>query len=110
VEEMVGMLSQRYFVERCFQDAKQEAGMSEYQVRGWLGWHHHMVLVMMALHFLLSEKILYKNEYPLLNAYDIRDIMVRTYSKKGHSEADIIEQIQKRHQQRKLKNEARGPS
>ncbi len=49
-EELVRMQSQRYFVERSFQDAKQEAGMSQYQVRGWLAWHHHMVLVMMALH------------------------------------------------------------
>ena len=77
VEELVRMQSQRYFIERSFQDAKHEAGMSDYQVRGWLAWHHHMVLVMMALHFLLSEKILFKNEYPLLSAYDIRDIMCR---------------------------------
>src|SRR5215210_6126084 len=51
-EELVRMQSQRYFVERSFQDAKQEAGMSQYQVRGWLAWHHHMVMVMMAMHFI----------------------------------------------------------
>ena len=110
VEEMVQMQSQRHFVERSFQDAKQEAGMSEYQVRGWLAWHHHMVMVMMALHFILSEKICNRNEYPLLSAYDIRDIMLRTYSKKANTQEDIIEQIRKRHLQREIKNEARGPS
>ncbi|WPV66719.1 MULTISPECIES: hypothetical protein [unclassified Chitinophaga] len=56
--------------------------MSDYQARGWLAWHHHMGLVMMALHFILSEKILFRNEYPLLSAYDIREIMIRAYAKK----------------------------
>lgn len=97
------MLSQRYFVERCFQDAKQEAGMSEYQVRGWLAWHHHMVLVMMALSFILSEKVLYKEEYPLLSAYDIREVMLNVYSAKGFTEKELMQQIRKRHQQRKFK-------
>jgi SRSO17 transposase len=109
-EELVRMQSQRYFVERSFQDAKQEAGMSDYQVRGWLAWHHHMVLVMMALHFILSEKILFQNEYPMLSAYDIRDIMIRTYSKKGDNMPDILEQIRKRHRQRGLERDNKGPS
>jgi SRSO17 transposase len=110
LEELVRMQSQRYFVERCFQDAKQEAGMSDYQVRGWLAWHHHMVLVMMALHFILSEKILFQKEYPLLSAYDIRDIMIRTYARKGNKTDDILEQIHKRHLQRGLERMTRGPS
>ncbi|WPV64033.1 hypothetical protein [Chitinophaga sp. LS1] len=96
------MQSQRYFIERSFQDAKQEAGMSDYQVRGWLAWHHHMVLVMMALHFILSEKVLFKNEYPLLSAYDIRDIMIRVYAKENHNAQNVMEQIRKRHEQRRL--------
>lgn len=110
IEDLVRMQSQRYFVERSFQDAKQEAAMSDYQVRGWLAWHHHMVLVMMALHFILSEKILFQNEYPLLSAYDIRDIMIRTYSKKGDNMPSILEQIRKRHQQRSHEKANKGPS
>jgi SRSO17 transposase len=38
---MVKMQAQRYFIERSFQENKQDIGMSEYQVRGWLAWHHH---------------------------------------------------------------------
>ena len=38
----------RYWVERCFDDCKNELGMSGYQVTGWLAWQHHMALVMMA--------------------------------------------------------------
>lgn len=100
-EALVAMQSQRYFVERSFQDAKQEAGMSQYQVRGWLAWHHHMVLVMMALHFILSEKMLLKDEMPLLSAYDVREIMLNVYPRKGMNQQQIREQINKRHQQRR---------
>jgi len=32
--EVVQMQSQRYFIERAFQESKQELGMSDYQVRG----------------------------------------------------------------------------
>ena len=101
-EELVQMQSQRYFVERSFQDAKQEAGMSQYQVRGWLAWHHHMVMVMMAMHFILSEKVLFKEEMPLLSAYDVREIMLNIYPRKGMNQKEIMEQIKKRHEQRRI--------
>ena len=29
--------------------------MDEYQVRTWEGWHHHMVLTLMAVWFLIAE-------------------------------------------------------
>ncbi len=35
-EELLRMQSQRYFVERSFQEARQEAGISQYQIGGWL--------------------------------------------------------------------------
>lgn len=47
----------RNVVERDFADGKGEAGMAEYQTRGWRAWHHHMSLVMLALLFLLQERM-----------------------------------------------------
>lgn len=47
----------RNVVERNFRDAKSEVGMSDYQTRGWLAWHHHMSLVMLAMLFLLQERM-----------------------------------------------------
>ena len=71
--------------------------MSEYQVRGWLAWHHHMALVMLSLDFILTEKIAYKEEYPLLSARDVREIMVRTYAQKE----DVMQVVTDRHKRRK---------
>src|SRR6185295_2065595 len=39
-------------VEQSFQAAKGECGLDEYETRGWVGWHHHITLAMLALWFL----------------------------------------------------------
>lgn len=46
----------RWTIEDCFMNGKEEAGLDEYEVRGWRGWHHHMTLVMLAMWFLALEK------------------------------------------------------
>ena len=42
-------------IEASFQRGKGEAGMDEYQVRTWQGWHHPMALSLMAVWFLIGE-------------------------------------------------------
>jgi SRSO17 transposase len=46
--------AQRWAIETAFQHAKGEAGLDEYEVRGWVGWHHHVTLVLLAAAFLLT--------------------------------------------------------
>lgn len=88
--------AQRYFVERGFQDAKKEVGMSEYQIRGWLAWHHHIALVMLGLLFILQEKVEFKDDWPLLTAADIRQIIVEKYARNKN----IYDTIKRRHKRR----------
>lgn len=71
------MQLQRYWVERAFQDGKSECGMADYQVRKWKAWHHHMAMVMMALLFMLDERIRHKKTYPLLSCSDIEELLSR---------------------------------
>ena len=42
-------------MEASFKRGKGEAGMEEYQVRTWEGWHHHMALSLLAVWFLIGE-------------------------------------------------------
>lgn len=39
-------------IEECFDRGKGEAGMADYEVRGWVGWQHHQTLTMIASWFL----------------------------------------------------------
>lgn len=47
---------QRWAIETCFQTAKQEAGLDEYEVRSWVGWYRHITLSMLALTFLAAVR------------------------------------------------------
>jgi SRSO17 transposase len=54
--EVVLAHGQRYWVEASFEEGKGEVGLDEYEVRGWVGWHHHMTLSLLALWFLGLER------------------------------------------------------
>ena len=42
-------------IEECLQRAKSEAGLADYEVRTWRGWHHHQTLSLVATWFLTQE-------------------------------------------------------
>lgn len=42
-------------IEECLQRAKSEAGLADYEVRNWKGWHHHQILSLIASWFLVTE-------------------------------------------------------
>jgi SRSO17 transposase len=42
-------------IEECLQRAKSETGLADYEVRNWKGWHHHQILSLIAVWFLLTE-------------------------------------------------------
>ncbi len=39
----------RWQIEECFELAKGDCGLDEYEVRSWRGWHRHVTLSMLAL-------------------------------------------------------------
>jgi SRSO17 transposase len=43
----------RWPLETCFEEGKQYLGMGDYEVRSWLGWHHHLTLCILAHFFLV---------------------------------------------------------
>jgi len=52
LETMVGVVGQRWRIEECFQFAKDQLGLGDYEVRSWTGWHRHVTLVLAAGAFL----------------------------------------------------------
>jgi SRSO17 transposase len=96
--EFAYLQSQRYWVERTFDDAKNEIGMSDYQIRKWLGWHHHHALVFMAGLYLLKQKIEHETEAPLMSIRDARIlIIVSLFGTKKDLEIRL-EQMKTRHE------------
>jgi SRSO17 transposase len=54
--QLVGVQRQRHRIEEVFEAGNGEAGLDHYEVRGWVGWHHHMTLAFVALWFLCLER------------------------------------------------------
>lgn len=94
------MQGQRLWIERSFEDGKSECGMADYQVRGWVGWHHHMALVMMSLLFMLTERIRNKDEYPLLSCSDIETLLAHFLPRRDTTKEEVLRQMEKRHKKR----------
>ena len=52
LSEMARVAGRRWTVEECFERAKGEAGLDQYEVRRWEGWHRHVTLCLLAHAFL----------------------------------------------------------
>lgn len=55
-QELLRVHACRHGIEQLLQYGKGEAGLGHYEVRSWVGWHHHMTLSLLALWFLELEK------------------------------------------------------
>jgi SRSO17 transposase len=46
--ELIRVAGRRWAIEECFEQAKGEAGLDEYEVRKWDAWHRHATLCLLA--------------------------------------------------------------
>ena len=100
LKALAWMQHQRFWVERAFEDAKSECGMADYQVRKWSAWHHHMALVMMAMLFMLNERIRHKDTYPMLSCSDIEELLSHFLPRRDLRKEEVIRQLEHRHRKR----------
>jgi SRSO17 transposase len=52
LEELVKVAGTRWAIEESFEEAKDQVGLDQYQVRRWVGWYRHITLVLLAHAFL----------------------------------------------------------
>ena len=57
LKEFARVAKEEHRIEESIKRAKSEAGMADYQVRNWLGWHHHQALSLIAVWFLVLETL-----------------------------------------------------
>ena len=54
---LVRVAGMRWPIETAFEESKGGLGLDHYEVRSWLGWHHHMTLCLLAHHFLVRARL-----------------------------------------------------
>jgi SRSO17 transposase len=57
LEKVAQVRAQRWTIEEDIKLSKGECGLDEYETRGWVGWHHHTGLALLALAFLVLHKL-----------------------------------------------------
>jgi len=72
LSEFVRISGMRWPIETIFEESKSEVGFDHYEMRSWLGWHHHMLLVSLAHHFLVRLRVRYQDQAPALTVYQVR--------------------------------------
>ena len=60
--ELVRVKSPRPRMEPSLQEGTGDAGLGQYEVRSWVGCHHHITLALLALWFLCLERMAIKNK------------------------------------------------
>jgi SRSO17 transposase len=95
--ELVRVHGERHRIEEMFAEGNGEVGLDHYEVRSWVGWHHHMTLSLLALWFLVlqkrrvGEKI--TSDHGGANSGDLQSAAAtpaserRTNRRRGHSRA-----------------------
>lgn len=87
LEAMVTAAGKRWPVEECFESAKGEVGLGDYEVRTYTGWYRHMTLCLVAHAFLAASRaIAHEQEErlrPKVLALPRRDRMLQFRRRQG---------------------------
>jgi SRSO17 transposase len=60
--ELVRVTGLRWPIETAFEEGKGEVGLDHYEIRSWLGWHHHVLQSFMAHLFLIRLRLMFKKK------------------------------------------------
>ena len=91
------MQRQRYWIEHSFEIAKSTCGLADYQIRSWVGWHHHIAMVFMVMLFIMEEKRAAPSTCHLLSPTDIREMLIQFLPQRKKDPDEIFRQMEKRH-------------
>jgi SRSO17 transposase len=100
IERLGQMSCSRYWIERALEDGKGEAGLADYQVRGWTGWHHHMVMTLLAMLFILRMVVKWGEKAEMISVQDIKEVLEVILPRNEITEEEILAILLHKHQAR----------
>ncbi len=89
---------QRYWIERVFQEAKQQLGLHQNQTRSWPAWQHHVALTMMALHLLLDTQLRERETIPNLSFASLKLVLAQKLQNLLHQDEALLAALHRRAQ------------
>jgi SRSO17 transposase len=93
LEELVRAKGKHHQIEQTLQEGKGEVGLDHYEVRSWVGWHHHMTLSLLALWFLALERGRVGGKNTFLTVSQLREVFTRLIQRRRTTAAQIADEI-----------------
>jgi SRSO17 transposase len=100
IDRLAQMSGSRYWIERTFEDGKGIAGLADYQVRSWTGWHHHMTMTLLAMLYLMSLTIDLGKKAEFLTVQDVKEIFEVIMPKRKVTDEELLQLILEKHKRR----------
>ena len=91
LNRLAQMSGSRYWIERTFEDGKGIAGLADYQIRSWTGWHHHMTMTLLAMLYLMSLTIDLGKKADFLTVQDVKEIFEVIMPKRVVSDEELLQ-------------------
>ena len=88
---LVRLSGMRWPIETTFEDGKQLVGMGDYQVRSWIGWHHHMTMCILAHFFLVRLRIRLGDKAPALTLPQVKLLLTGLLPKREFDREWVLE-------------------
>jgi hypothetical protein len=90
LSELARVTRAAHRVEECFRRGKSEAGLADYQMRNWRGWHHHQALSLLAAWFLDRETRRGKNRDPGIDGAPVEAVAGGLDRRASQGERDVV--------------------
>ncbi len=100
IDQLAKMSGSRYWIERTFEDGKGIAGLADYQVRNWTGWHHHMTMTILAMLYLLLLTLQLGEKAEFLTVQDAKEILEVVMPKRKITREEVVKIILEKHKRR----------
>ena len=93
------MTAWRWPVETVIEECKGELGLDHYEVRGWIGWHHHTTMTMLAHHFLVRLRVNRGIQAPALTVAQVRKLLQVVLPKREFNAQEALAELARIQQQ-----------
>jgi len=93
MDQLAWLTAMRWPIERSLEDGKTELKLNQYAMRSWVGWYHHMTLIMLAHLFLVSVQLDLREDAPALTVSQARMLLQAVLPKPAFDEAAAIQAI-----------------
>lgn len=103
LQELARVVKAEHRIEDSLKRAKSEAGLADYEVRTWQGWHHHQALSLIAIWFLIQEALRGRKWTPAMTVPQVREGLAAIFRRAQTGGG--IEQIRRERMLRLRRNE-----